>query len=75
MRVLLRIEGFFKWDRVKNVDLRGRLKQEGVLDMVKKRWQQRVVEMSINRVTKMIYDVSSGVKHFTVDCNGRTFQA
>ena len=41
-------------DRVRNVDLRGRLKQEGVLDTVKKRqqnWKQRVEEMSTNRVT------------------------
>ena len=35
MRVLLRIEGFFELDGVKNVDLRDRLKQEGVLDMMK----------------------------------------
>ncbi len=48
MRVLRRIE-----------EVRGRLKQEGVLDTVKKRqqnWKQRVEEMSTNRVTKRIYD-------------------
>ena len=39
MRVLRRIEGVSRLDRVRNVDLRGRLKQEGVLDTVKK-WQQ-----------------------------------
>ena len=31
MRVLRRIEGGSRLDRVRNVDLRGRLKQEGVL--------------------------------------------
>ena len=49
MRVLRRIEGISRLDRVRNVDLRGRLKQEGVLDTVKKRqqnWKQRVEEMS-----------------------------
>ena len=39
MRVLRRIEGGSGLDRVRNVDLRGRLKQEGVLDTVKKRQQ------------------------------------
>ena len=59
MRVLRRIEGGSRLDRVRNVDLRGRLKQEGGLDTVKKRqqnWKQRVEEMSTNRVTKKIYD-------------------
>ena len=43
-------------DRMRNVDLRGRLKQEGVLDTVNKQhWKQSVEEMSTNRVTK-IYD-------------------
>ena len=59
MRVLIRIEGVSRMDRVRNVDIRGRLKQEGVLDMVKKwqqNWKQKVEEMSNNRVTKKIYD-------------------
>ena len=59
MRVLKRIEGISRLDRVRNVDLRGRLKQEGVLDTVKKRqqnWKQRVEEMSTDRVTRKIYD-------------------
>ena len=46
-------------DRVRNVDLRGRLKQEGVLDTVKKRqqnWKQKVEKMSTNRVIKKIYN-------------------
>ena len=44
---------------MRNVYFRGRLKQEGVLDMVKKwqqNWKQRVEEMSTSRVTKKIYD-------------------
>ena len=36
MRALRRIEGVSRMDGVRNVDIRGRLKQEGVLDMVKK---------------------------------------
>ena len=62
MRVLRRIEGVSRLDRVRNVDLRDRLKQEGVLDTVKKRqqnWKQRVEEMSTNRVIKKIYDGDS----------------
>ena len=54
-----RIEGVSRLDKVRNVDLRGRLKQEGVLDTVKKwqqNWKQRVEEMSTNRVIRKIYD-------------------
>ena len=54
-----KIEGVSRLDRVRNVDLRGRLKQEGVLYTVKKRqqnWKQRVEEMSTKRMTKKIYD-------------------
>ena len=42
-----------------NVDPRGRLKQEGVLDKVKKRqqnWKQMVEEISTKRLTKKIYN-------------------
>ena len=59
MRASRRIEGVCRMDRVRDVDIRGRLKQEVVLDMVKKRqqnWKQKVEEMSNNRVTKKIYD-------------------
>ena len=51
MRALRRIEGVSRMDRVRNVDIKGRLKQEGVLDMVKKRqqnWKQKVEKMSNN---------------------------
>ena len=59
MRALRRIEGGSRMDSVRNVDIRGRLKQEGVLDMVKKRQQnckQNVAEMSNNRGPNKIYD-------------------
>ena len=66
MRALRRIEGVSRMDRVRNVDIRGRLKQEGVLDVVKKRqqnWKQKVEEMSNNRVTKKIYDGEIAGRH------------
>ena len=59
MKVLRRIEWVSRLDRVRTVYLRGRLKQERLLDTVKKRQQirkQRVEEMSTNRVSKKIYD-------------------
>ena len=59
MRALRRIEEGSRMDRVRNVDIRGRLKQKGVLDMVKKRqqnWKQKVEKMRNNRVIKKIYD-------------------
>ena len=44
--------------RIRNVDLRNRLRQEGVLDLVN-RWQQkckqRLEAMSSGRVTKIVY--------------------
>ena len=46
-------------DRIRNVDLRDRLKQEGVLDLVKRRqqrWKQRLEEMDDSRITKRVYD-------------------
>ena len=51
MRALRRVEGVSRMDRVRNVDIRDRLKQEVLLDMVKKRqqnWKQKVEEMSSN---------------------------
>ena len=59
MRVLRRIEGVLRLDRIRNVDLRDRLKQEGVLDYVRRRqqnWKQRLKEMSSSRVTKKVLD-------------------
>ena len=57
MRVLRRREGVSSVDRISNVDLRDRLKQEGVLDYVRRRqqnWKQRLEEMSSSRVTKKV---------------------
>ena len=59
MRVLRWIEGVSRLERIRNVDLRGRLRQEGVLDLVNRRqqkWKQRLEEMSSSRVTKIVYD-------------------
>ena len=47
MRVLRRIEGVNKTDRVRNEDIRERLGQEGILDLVKRRqekWLMRLQE-------------------------------
>ena len=59
MRVMRRIEGVTRLDRIRNVDLRDRMKQEGVLDLVKRRqqrWKQRLEEMDDSRITKRVYD-------------------
>ena len=45
MRVLQWIEGVSRLDRLRNVELRGRLRQEGVLGLVNRRqqkWKQRL---------------------------------
>ena len=44
-------------DEVRNVDLRDRLKQEGVLQLVKvrqQRWKQRLEEMNDRRITESL---------------------
>ena len=59
MRVMRRIEGVTRLDSIRNVDLRDRLKQEGVLDLVKRRqqrWKQRLEEMDDSRIKKRVYD-------------------
>ena len=58
MNVLRRIEGVSRLDRVRNVDVREKLRQESVLDMVKSRqekWKIRMEEMSLERTTKKIF--------------------
>ena len=53
-RVLRRIEGVRRVDRVRNVDIRLRLGQEGVLDVVRRRqekWKNRLEEMNDDRTT------------------------
>ena len=58
MNVLKRIEGVSRLVRVRNVDIREKLRQEGGLDMVKSRqekWKIRMEEMSLERTTKKIF--------------------
>ena len=58
MNVLRRIKGVRRLDRVWNVDVREKLRQEVVLDMVKsrqKKWKIRMEEMSLERTTKKIW--------------------
>ena len=59
MRVLRWIEWVLRLDIIRNVDLRGRLNQEGFLDCVKRQqlnWKQRLEQMSSSRVTKNVCD-------------------
>ena len=59
MNVLRRIEGLSRLDRVRNVDIREKLWQEGVLDMVKsrqERWRVRMEEMSGERTTRKMFE-------------------
>ena len=45
-------------DSVRNVDVREKLRQKGVLDMVKsrqKKWKIRMEEMSLERTNKKIF--------------------
>ena len=58
MNVLRRIEGVSRLDRVRNEDVREKLQQEGVLDMVKSRqekWKIRMEEMSLEIEMKFLY--------------------
>ena len=58
MRVLRRIEGVSRVDSVRNKDIRLRLGQEGILDVVKRRqekWKKRLEEMSYDRTTKKVF--------------------
>ena len=59
MNVLRRIEGVSRLDRVRNVDIREKLHQASVLDMVKTRqekWKARMEVMSSERTTKKIFE-------------------
>ena len=58
MNVLRRIEGVNRLDRVRNADIRERLNQEGVLDLVKRRqesWKSRLEEMSYEKTMKKVF--------------------
>ena len=55
MRVLRRIEGVSRVDSVRNEDIRLRLGQEGILDVVRRRqekWKKRLEEMNDDRTTE-----------------------
>ena len=58
MRVLRRIEGVSRVDRVRNEAIRLRLGQEGILDVVRRRqekWKNRLDEMNDDRITKKVF--------------------
>ena len=51
----MNIEGVCRLDRVRNVDIREKLQQERVLDMLKSRqekWKARLENMSTERTTR-----------------------
>ena len=58
MRVLRRIEGVSRVDRVRNEAIRLRLGQEGILDVVRRRqkkWKNRLDKMNDDRITKKVF--------------------
>ena len=58
MRVLRRIEGVSRVDRVRNKDIRLRLGQEGILNVVKRsqeKWKKRLEEMNDDRTTNKVF--------------------
>ena len=59
MNVLRRIKGVSRLDRIRNVDIREKLRQVSVLDMVKTRqekWKARMEDMSRERTTRKIFE-------------------
>ena len=59
MNTLRRIEGVYRLDRVRNVDIREKLQQEGVSDMVKSRQEKLkagLKSMSMERTTKKSFE-------------------
>ena len=58
MRVLQRMVGVCRVDRVRNVDIRLRLGQEGILDVAKRiqdKWKKRLEEMNDDRTKKKVF--------------------
>ena len=58
MMCLRRVEGVTRMDRVRNVEVRKALGQEGVMDIVKekqKKWKEKLEEMSEDRLVKKVY--------------------
>ena len=59
MRVLRRIAGKRMVDRVRNVEIRDELKQERVLEKVKRsqvRWREVLQEMGPERLARRVYE-------------------
>ena len=58
MNVLRRIQGVSRVERTRSEDIRQRLGQESVLDVIRRRqenWKCRMNEMNSDRVTKKVY--------------------
>ena len=59
----MNIEEVCRLDMVRNVDIREKLQQEGVLDMLKSRqekWKARLENMSMERTTKKLWVQEQG---------------
>ena len=59
MRVLRQIAENRMVDRVRNVEIREELKQEGVLEKVKRsqvRWREALAEMGPERLVRRVYE-------------------
>ena len=59
MRVLRRIAEKRMVDRVRNVEIREELKQEGVLEKVERsqvRWREALAEMGLERLVRRVYE-------------------
>ena len=57
MRVLRRIKGVNRMDRVRNEDIRQRLGQEDIVQVIRRRqenWKCKIDNMNSNRTTKKV---------------------
>ena len=58
MNILRRIEGVCRLDRLKNEEVRERLGQDDILDVVRRRqekWKEKLEVMSDQRLTKAVF--------------------
>lgn len=65
MKVLRRIEGVTKWDRMRNEEIRQRLKQESIISKIEVKqlnWYAHIRRMKENTIVKKVYDARSGDK-------------
>ena len=63
MRVLRRIEGVSRADRVRNENVRSRLEQVGILKLARRRqekWLDRLERMQDNRIRKFLMESLKG---------------